>query len=340
MLGVASGAKMENKFKHNLVDTDLTVSLAQHIVQTEFGNFSVYIQGDLECQRGGVVFMTVHDIGSNHKSLVKFTSQPSMEGVSTHSLHVHVCLPGQDKGAPDFGADFPSMKDLSFGLANILVHLKIPAVVGIGVGAGANILCRLAIHSPGMVLGLVAIQPTASAGSVMDTLKQRIVALKLGTLEHCPDTDQFLVYHKFGSLVEKAEDKIVAIEMYKNRLHTDINPRNLKLFVEAYMKRSDILDAIKAKIMCDILIVVGSNSSFVRQTEAMYKQSNLSKTSLIKLEDVGDVLIESPQKVAEAILFFSQGLGLLPSLLGPRNSSRANSECNNSCPNSSAHDEC
>ena len=52
--------------------------------------------------------------------------------------------------------------------------------------------------------------------------------------------------------------------------------------------------------------MVGSNSSFVKQTEAMHKQSNLEKTSLIKLENVGDVLLESPEKLSEAILFFCQ----------------------------------
>jgi hypothetical protein len=57
---------------------------------------------------------------------------------------------------------------------------------------------------------------------------------------------------------------------------------------------------------CDVLIVVGSNSSFVKQTEAMHKQSNLEKTSLIKLEKVGDVLLESPEKLSEALLFFCQ----------------------------------
>ena len=75
-----------------------------------------------------------------------------------------------------------------------------------------------------------------------------------------------------------------------------------------------------------MLIVVGSNSSFVKQTEAMHKQSNLAQTSLIKLEGVGDVLLESGNKLSEALLFFCQGLGMMPALLGPR--SRNASECN------------
>ena len=80
----------------------------------------------------------------------------------------------------------------------------------------------------------------------------------------------------------------------------------MNLYVESYRKRTDILDEIKAKISCDVLIVVGSNSSFVKQTEDMYRQSDVSKTSLLKFESVGDVLLESPQKLAEAILFFCQ----------------------------------
>ena len=55
-----------------------------------------------------------------------------------------------------------------------------------------------------------------------------------------------------------------------------------------------------------MLIVVGSNSSFVKQTEAMHRQSNLARTSLIKFENVGDVLIESPDKLSEALTFFCQ----------------------------------
>ena len=55
-----------------------------------------------------------------------------------------------------------------------MVHLKIPRVIGLGLGAGANILCRLAIHYPDKVLGLVAIQPTAAAATVMEQLKVRL----------------------------------------------------------------------------------------------------------------------------------------------------------------------
>ena len=37
-------------------------------------------------------------------------------------------------------------------------------------------------------------------------------------------------------------------------------------------------------------------------------------SSLIKVEDVRDPLLEAPDKVAEALVLFCQGLGLLPSI--------------------------
>ena len=70
----------------------------------------MYFQGDLSSQRDGLVFLTIHDIGSNHKPIAKFSSLPCMEDITARALFVHVCVPGQDKDAEDFGADFPSMQ--------------------------------------------------------------------------------------------------------------------------------------------------------------------------------------------------------------------------------------
>ena len=58
-------------------------------------------------------------------------------------------------------------------------------------------------------------------------------------------------------------------------------------------------------------MVVGSQSTVAKQTKAMFKllrkgSQNKSNASLIKIDRVGDVLTESPEKVAEAILFFCQ----------------------------------
>ena len=40
--------------------------------------------------------------------------------------------------------------------------------------------------------------------------------------------------------------------------------------------------------------------------------------SFVKFNDVGNVILEAPEKAAEAILLFCQGLGLVPNILSPR----------------------
>ena len=54
-------------------------------------------------------------------------------------------VPGQEEGAEDLGeaAKFPSMQDLGEDLDSVLDQLHIQFVVGLGEGAGANILARL-----------------------------------------------------------------------------------------------------------------------------------------------------------------------------------------------------
>ena len=212
----------------------------------------------------------------------------------------------------------------------------------LGVGAGANITCRLAMLSPDSVLGVVALQPTASAAGIMEQVKvelktnfnfctaclqERSAVANLRLSDHSRDTDQFLVLHKFGHLEDTGvEEKRKEVEEFKRALHTDINPRlilqshnrhslystsrNLKLYLESYMKRTDIMEDIRNKLRCDLLIIVGSKSSMIRQSEAMFKfkqfkQSQTQSTvSLSKVDGVGDVLSENPKKVSEAILLF------------------------------------
>ena len=60
------------------------------------------------------------------------------------STFLYVVLPGQEEGAEDLGegAKYPSMQDLGEDLDSVLDQLDIQFVVGLGEGAGANILAR------------------------------------------------------------------------------------------------------------------------------------------------------------------------------------------------------
>ena len=77
------------------------------------------------------------------------------------------------------------------------------------------------------------------------------------------------------------------------------------------MNRTDISEKLKGSLVCDSLLMVGDQSSFLHTTETMYQAADTTKTSILRLDDVGDVLVEAPEKVAQSILLFCQGIGLL-----------------------------
>lgn len=47
------------------------------------------------------MILTLHDLGSNHRSVAQFCSLACMRPVTERSLLVHICVPGQETGAED-----------------------------------------------------------------------------------------------------------------------------------------------------------------------------------------------------------------------------------------------
>ena len=84
--------------------------------------------------------------------------------------------------------------------------------------------------------------------------------------------------------------------------------------MESFRNRTDISEKLMEKLKCDTLLIVGDQSSFLHTTETMYQHADKSKTSILRIDDVGDVLAEAPSKVSQSILLFCQGIGLLTSL--------------------------
>jgi len=166
---------------------------------------------------------------------------------------------------------------------------------------------------PTRCLGLVLIHPTSTTAGVLEQFKDRIIQYKLDTWGHNPTAEKYLVFYKFGDKGFQ-KDKEAAIKDYKNQLTSEINPKNLCCFVESFMNRTDISEKLMSEMVCDTLLIVGDQSSFLHTTETMYQHANTTKTSILRIDDVGDVLTEAPAKVSQSILLFCQGMGLLTSL--------------------------
>ncbi|GBM20526.1 Uncharacterized protein ZK1073.1 [Araneus ventricosus] len=116
------------------------------VVAPKSGTIKVHVQGDLDNAEKKAIFLTVHDIGSNHSSFYTFVNHPSMSEIKQRSVFIHVDVPGQEDHAPDLPNDFvfPTIQTIGEELVAVLDHLKVKLVVGFGEGAGANVLVRFA----------------------------------------------------------------------------------------------------------------------------------------------------------------------------------------------------
>jgi len=239
------------------------------------------LQGDEKKLKDGAVFITVHDVGATYQNWVNFLKDESMVDIRSRSVFLHVAIPGQEPGAQDLPKDFsfPTMQQIGVGLVTILDQLRVKSVVGLGNGAGANIITRFAMMHPTRVHGIVTVNNTAteSLGRFTDRLKARLSALK-------PDQKEGL------------------------------NERNAASFAEAYKRRKEFMSELNDRIKCDVLLITGMKSKYVGDTEAIHREMRPGLCSIIKVEEVSEPLIEAMEKVAEAVLLFCQGLGLLPTI--------------------------
>jgi len=85
-------------------------------------------------------------------------------------------------------------------------------------------------------------------------------------------------------------------------------------FAHQFQKRTDILPHLKEGLKCDALLVVGTKSSNLHAAEYMHSHMDKTRTSLLKVDNVGNALEEAPEKLTNSILLFCKGLGFFTSV--------------------------
>ncbi|XP_070493095.1 uncharacterized protein ZK1073.1 isoform X5 [Chironomus tepperi] len=283
------------------------------------GELIITVQGDLTQQEKRAVFLTVHDLGCNHASFQDFVNSPCMTEIKERSCFIHVDVPGHadNSGALSDNFTFPSLQTLGEDLVTVLDYLHVKYVIGLGEGAGANVLARFGLKHPSRCLGLILINCTGSAATVLETFKTKFISWKGDEVGQ--GAEDFLLYHKFGhafneQLVGDNPDKEKIVQDFSSRLHSTLNSKNVKQYVKAFMTRKDLpLKSCKV----DILLITGMLSPYSTVVEKLHKDTDKEKVTMMKIERAGDVLADAPAKVAQSILLFCKGQGLLTSVVMP-----------------------
>lgn len=290
------------------------------IICPQIGNINVYIQGTRTAKE--VVIMTVHDLGCDHTMYESFVAHPRMTRIRERTVWIHVDVPGQGENIPDLPHDyqFPSMQKIGEDLVHVLDQLKVKEVVCFGEGAGANIMARFAMVHIDRVLGIVLVHTTGTTAGFLGSLKDKVLNWKLEHIGMNPSAEAYLVLHRYGefSKAKDTEQLRSAIENYQVSLRTKTNPKNLKKFVESFLRRSNIADTIK-NLKCPVLLMTGQKSVFNGTTRLLHHAilktcCDKAKVEFIEVAGVANILEEKPEKLAESFQYFLQGLGLVSSL--------------------------
>lgn len=80
------------------------------------------------------------------------------------------------------------MKTITYGLVEVLDALRVQYVIGIGEGAGANILARFGMDHPQRCLGLILIHCTSTVAGVMEYFRDKVSASYLTAASFLRDT--------------------------------------------------------------------------------------------------------------------------------------------------------
>lgn len=279
-------------------------------VETDRGSLLVVVQGN----RSKPAILTYHDLGLNYiSSFQAFFNYIEMRGLLENFCVYHVNAPGQEEDAATFPEDFiyPTMDELAQQLNFVLSHFNLTSVIGIGVGLGANILARYAITEPSKISALCLINCVSTQAGWIEWGYQKLNARYLRSKGMTQGVLEYLMWHHFGRDTEERNHDLV--QVYKNYFERHINPTNLSLLIDSYIKRTDLNIARETDsgqtLKMATLNITGALSPHVDETVTLNGRLDPTKCSWMKISECGMVLEEQPGKVSEAFRLFLQGEG-------------------------------
>ncbi|XP_015767878.1 PREDICTED: protein NDRG4-like [Acropora digitifera] len=133
--------------------------------------------------------------------------------------------------------------------------------------------------------------------------------------------EDYLLWHHFGKKTK--EENLDLVHSFKQSIQSVLNPRNLSLFINSYLQRTDLQihrpDKTTSKkvlcLKCPALLITGATSP--HQDDVVNTNARLDpeiSTYFSVSESGGMPLEEQPHKVATSVFLFLQGLGYLTHL--------------------------
>jgi len=271
----------------------------------------------------GPAIITFHDLGLNHLSNFQaFFASPYMSAVLAKFSIYHINAPGQEMGAEDLSVPYPSIDQLSQIVEYVCHNYGISIFTGLGVGLGANVLIRLARRRPKLVEGLVLLNCSSGSSGWVEWAYHKVNIQQLKKVRTVPDSVvEWLIWYHLGNLTGRGLDTISLASIYRQHFTSHLSPANLGGLTHSYASRTDLglardlsplgktLRGARRSLSMPVLNMVGDQSPHIEATVTLNGRLDPALTTWMKVGEAGMVLEEQPQKVAEAMLLFLQGLG-------------------------------
>lgn len=278
-------------------------------VDTDRGALLVAVQG---C-RSKPPILTYHDLGLNYvSSFQAFFNYVDMRALLENFCVYHVNAPGQEEGAPPLPDEYayPSIEELAELLDQVVQHFQLKYFIGFGVGAGANIMARYALRRPERVVALCLVNCPSTQAGWIEWGYQKLNARHLRHRGMTQPVLDYLMWHHFGRHTDERNHDLV--HAYKTYFERSVNPHNLSLFIDSYVKRTDLgIDRGEGAqtLRMPVLNVTGALSPHVDDTVTLNGRLDPATSTWMKISDCGMVLEEQPAKLSEAFRLFLQGEG-------------------------------
>ncbi|XP_035280429.1 protein NDRG2 [Anguilla anguilla] len=278
----------------------------EHSIETPHGLLHVTVHGTGNTRRPPI--LTFHDVGLEHKScfstLFKFEE---MQEIVKGFTVIHIDAPGQEEGAAAYplGYQYASLEQLADMIPAVLQYFNARTVIGVGVGAGANILSNFSLNNPDLVEGLVLINIDAHARGWMDWAAHKLTTLTSSITEQ-------ILSHLFSQEELSANTELV--QCHRERISKAPNLYNMELFWKSYNSRRDLNMDRSSTLKCPVMLVVGDQAPHEEAAVECNSKLDPTTTSFLKMADGGGLpQLTQPSKLTEAFKYFIQGMGYMAS---------------------------
>lgn len=298
------------------------------VVPTEPFSTKVTILGDLKTARS--VLLTYHDIGMNHRwSFSRLLHCMHSAGMLEGDVAVvNIDAPGHEDGAAALPDDrfhkSLNMENSAAQLRTIVESIGISGrFVGMGIGAGANVLLRFACDHPSKVAGLILMNPSLGLPTRCERYALSLVRSLMSPFPMTASAVRTMARIHFSQRALACKSLPRA---YARSYRQQVEWRNKQWFIDAYRGRDSIgpTSRLRALRSVPIMCLSSRESAGVDFVPNNYTEEDCdslvtellmeaghSRVSHIRIRGCGAQLAEErAEEILQPITLFTRGIGV------------------------------